>query len=171
MITFRRVDRTDFPRLLRWRQEPAVTQWWGPMTANQLEAEYGPHVDGDETTQFLIAAEDGREFGLIERYLNADHPDWDRQVQVPEAAGIDYFIGDPDLLDHGLGPRMIDAAVADLFASYPQARCVVVGVRIANPRSWRALEKAGFERLREQYLESEVEEDRGPGYLYIRRRP
>src|SRR5215472_8726697 len=156
--------------LLRWRQQPPVAQWWGPMDAEKMEAEYGPHVDGDETTQFLIAAEDGREIGLIERYLIADHPDWERQVQVPAAAGIDYFIGEPELLGKGFGTRMIQAAVADSFESYPQADCVVVGVLIANPRSWRALEKAGFTRLREQFLESDDDTDRGPGYLYVKRR-
>lgn len=140
------------------------------MTREKLEAEYGPHVDGDQTTQFLIAALDGREFGLIERYLIADHPDWDRQVRVPDAAGIDYFIGETELIGLGLGPRLIDAATVDIFGEFPQVRSVVAGVMVRNRRSWRALEKAGFDRLREQFLESDEPVDNGPGYLYVRHR-
>ena len=170
MISFRPVTRDDYEMLLRWRNEPLAQRWWGSMSKEQMEAEYGRHIDGDETTQFFIAAEDGRDFGMIERYLIADHPDWDRQVQVPAAAGLDYLIGESDLIGRGLGPRMIDAAVDEIFATFPRVDSVAVGVLIENRRSWRALEKAGFTRLREQFLESDEPVDRGPGYLYVRSR-
>lgn len=170
-ITFRRLERLDLPLIARWRAEPHVVRWWGPppdLTA--VETEHGPQIDGTEPTEVFIVQVDGAPVGFIQRYLNRDNPEWDRQVQLPGAAGIDYYIGEPDLTGRGLGPRLISQFVEQLFHDLPDVDCVAVGVLEENRPSWRALEKAGFRRLRSQYLESDDPYDRGPGYVYVRRR-
>lgn len=170
-ITFRPVHRSDFPLLARWRAEPHIVRWWGPPPGQAgLEDEHGAEIDGREPTQIFIAEVDGTPVGFMQRYLNRDHPEWDRQIQVPGAAGIDYFIGDPHRTGQGLGPQLIAQFVEQVFRDFPDIDAVVVGVLEDNRPSWRALERAGFERLRSQYLESDDAYDRGPGYLYIRTR-
>lgn len=168
-ITFRRLERADLPRLARWQAEPHVARWWGPPPdLTELEKEYGPGIDGRDPTQVFIAEFDGAAIGLIQRYLTRDHPTWDRQMQLPGAAGIDYYIGEPHLIGHGMGPGLISGFVEQFFRDYLDADCVAVGVLQENRASWRALEKAGFKRLRTQHLESDDPWDRGPGYLYVR---
>lgn len=171
-ISFRRLERADLPFLARWQAQSHVARWWGPppgLTA--LESEYGPKIDGREPTQVFIAELDGVPIGMIQRYRNRDHPEWEAQVQVPGAAGIDYYIGEPDLIGRGLGPELISQFVEQLFRDYPDVDRVVVGVLEENRQSWRALEKAGFQRLRAQHLDSADPWDRGPGFLYMRSRP
>jgi aminoglycoside 6'-N-acetyltransferase len=136
-----------------------------------VERDYGPGIDGKEPGQVFIARVDGIPVGMIQRYLNRDYPAWDRQVEIRNAAGIDYLIGDQQLTGQGLGPNLIRAFVKQLFDDYVEAECVAVGVLRENRPSWRALEKAGFIRLRSQHLDSDEPWDRGPGYLYLLTRP
>lgn len=170
-IAFRRLERADLQQLERWQAEPHVARWWGPPPdLAALEAEYGATIDGAEPTEVFIAELDGAPIGLIQRYRARDYPDWDRQVQLPGSASIDYYIGEPHHVGRGLGPQLISEFVEQIFRDYPDTTCVAVGVLRANRPSWRALEKAGFRRLRSQYLESDEPFDTGPGYLYVRYR-
>ena len=127
-------------------------------------------IDGREPTEIFTSELDGSPIGMMQRYRNLDYPDWDQQMQVPAAAGIDYFIGESSLVGRGLGPQIISRFVEQVFADYQDINAVIVGVLEANRQSWRALEKAGFERLRSQHLDSEDPWDRGPGYVYERPR-
>jgi RimJ/RimL family protein N-acetyltransferase len=133
---------------------------------DQLEAEYGPGIDGSDPTEVFIVQVDGTPVGMIQRYMNRDDPGWDAQIDIPSAAGIDYYIGDPAYIGRGIGTAMIIAFVASVFAAYPKATCITAGVLRDNRPSWRALEKAGFRRERELDLESSDPWDRGPGFLY-----
>jgi aminoglycoside 6'-N-acetyltransferase len=167
-IRFCRLERANLPLLARWQGQPHVARWWGPAPdLAALEKEHGPGIDGEDPTQVFMTELEGTPVGLIQRYRNRDHPHWDQQIQVPDAASIDYYIGEPDLIGRGLGPTIIAAFVEQLFVDYVDVVCVTVGVLQENRPSWRALEKAGFVRLRSQHLESDEPWDRGPGYVYV----
>jgi len=170
LFTFRLLQRSDLPLLAHWHAQPHVSRWWGPADPSTLEKDYGPAIDGQDPTEYFIIELDGRPIGFIERYRNRDSPDWDRQIQIPAAAGIDYYIGELSLIGRGLGPQLIAQFVEQLFRDYADVDTVAVGVLQDNRPSWRALEKAGFRRLRSLFLESEEPWDRGPGYLYVRQR-
>lgn len=167
-ITFGRLNRNDFELLGRWLAEPHVSRWWGPTRPlDQLEAEYGPGIDGSDPTEVFIVRVGRTSVGMIQRYMNRDDPGWDAQIGITGAAGIDYYIGDPDFIGRGIGSAMITAFVRTVFAAYPQATCITAGVLRDNRPSWRALEKAGFRRAREFELQSKDPWDRGPGFLYV----
>ena len=83
--------------------------------------------------------------------------------------GIDYLIGDEALTGLGLGPQLIDAFVGSTWDRYPGASQIVVAVQQANLRSWRVLEKAGFERTWSGNIESDDPSDAGPSFVYVRR--
>jgi len=71
-------------------------------------------------------------------------------VEVPDGAvELDYLILDPGLRGRGLGARMIAQAVEDTWKAVPTAPAVLVAVVAANTASWRALEKAGLQRITE----------------------
>jgi aminoglycoside 6'-N-acetyltransferase len=111
--------------------------------------------------------------GMIQRYRIADYQDWARSLSVAAvdatAFGIDYLIGEPDLTGRGIGPAMIDAFVRLSAERYPEAASVAVDVDQLNRRSWRVLEKAGFERVWAGWLHSDDPSDDGPAFVYVRR--
>ncbi|QVQ50742.1 GNAT family N-acetyltransferase [Spiractinospora alimapuensis] len=150
MITFRSLTEADFSLLREWLAQPRVARWWNhEYTPEAVARDFGPSVRGEEAGENLVAVEDGRSIGLVQRHRLADYPQYVDEfasvLTVPDGAvSIDYLLGPPELLGMGLGPRMIHAVVLRTWADMPDATCVLVPVAAGNRASWRALEKAGF---------------------------
>jgi aminoglycoside 6'-N-acetyltransferase len=174
-LSFRPLQRQDFGLLSTWMSAPHVrTLWREDAEAASVEARYGPAVDGTDPTEVFIVADHGSPIGFIQRYLLSDNPEWQNALDVAgsprEAAGIDYFIGVEALIGQGLGPEIIKAFIEDLWGRYADIDAVVVNVSPDNIRSWRALEKAGFERIWSGPLASDDPSDAGPSHVYECRR-
>ncbi len=155
LITFRRVTADDFGLLATWLSHPHVQRWWNhEFTPDAVERDFGPSARGEEPNEDLLALLDGRPTGLVQRCFWHDYPEYIEEVAhiLPIPVGavtLDYLIGRSSDTGHGLGPRMIGAAVADTWRTKPTATCIIVPVVAANRASWRALEKAGFTRIAE----------------------
>lgn len=176
MISFRRLARGDFPLLSQWLAADHVNPWWRePHDLKSIEERYGPSLDGEDPTEVFVVENDGEAIGMIQRYLHRDDPEWRRVVAgtgVPsDAAGIDYLIGEKSAIGEGLGTEMIERFVGETFDRYRDTSAIAVDVLQANRRSWRALEKAGFERIWSGRLDSDDPSDDGPAYVYVRARP
>jgi hypothetical protein len=91
----------------------------------------------------------------------ADYPDWQRAVNVLDAAGIDYLIGEVDLTGKGLGSRTIRYFTAAALERYPELEAVVAAPQQENVASWKALENAGYERFWGGQLDSDDPADAG----------
>jgi aminoglycoside 6'-N-acetyltransferase len=175
-VEFRPLRRADFPLLARWLEEPRVARWWNrETTPGALERDFGPAIDGREPGDVFVAALDGRPFGIVQRYFYADYPDDLTALaaicEVPAGAiGIDYLIGEPDLQGHGVGPAMIAAFVEATWRTVPGAGAVLVPVAAGNRGSWRALERAGFERIAEGELPPDNPIDPPDHVVYRRER-
>ncbi len=158
-ISFRRVTEADFPLIRAWLLQPHVARWWHHETSPEaVRRDFGPAARGEEPAEDFLALLAGRPVGLIQRNRHADYPDdraeLARSVEVPDGAfGVDYLIGDAALTGQGVGPAVIAAMVARIWADYPDASCVIVPVAAANRPSWRALEKAGLSLAGEADLE------------------
>lgn len=153
--------------LSQWLAAPHVKAWWREdHDPPAIEAKYGPCVDGREPTEVFVVDADRAPIGLIQRYRIADYPDWERALSggsaPPGAVGIDYLIGVETLLGRGLGSRIIDRFVQKTWSRYPRASAIAVEVLQANRRSWRALEKSGFERSWAGTIDSDDPSDAGP---------
>jgi len=176
-LTVRPLARDDLPRLSRWLAEPHVAQWWrDPGDLPSVEASYLPCIDGTDPAEVFVIEVAGRAAGLIERYLVADDPEWHHAMQATGAvtgcaAGIDYLIGEPGLTGRGYGTAAISLFSALTFRRYPQADAIVAAPQQANAGSWRALQRAGYQRWWSGWLESSDPSDAGPAYLYGMRRP
>ena len=168
MITFRPVQHEDIPDLHRWRNEPHVLQWWyedddSEPTLEVVAKNYGPDYD-DKEHRYIIER-DGRSIGYIQMYLLSDWPDYAKLIQE-EGAGIDLFIGEPDLINKGIGTEVIDRFVEDVvFADASIAQCVI-DPEIRNRAAIRAYEKAGFSPRRTV----EVPNTPGPELIMVRKR-
>ncbi|MEU0160837.1 GNAT family N-acetyltransferase [Streptomyces sp. NPDC006261] len=177
MITWRRLTEDDFPLLISWLERPHVARWWNhDPSIEAVRRDFGPAVRGEEPSEELLAHFDGTPFGLMQRCRLDDYPEYLVEVatliDVPSGAmTIDYLIGEPQLVGHGLGPQMIRSAVQAIWDEHPGASCVLVPVSAANRASWRALEKAGMRRVAEGELEPDNPVDGRAHYLYRVDRP
>ncbi|MGQ7296006.1 phosphoserine phosphatase SerB [Quadrisphaera sp. KR29] len=152
-VALRPLRREDLPLLGRWLDEPRVARWWPDAhTPEDLERDYGPGIDGTDPISLALAlTAGGRPFGFVQTYRYDDEPASRAELEAllpvpPGALGVDYLIGEPDLQGRGLGAAVVAAAVAEGFVRHPDAPEVLVAVAAGNRASWRALEKAGFER-------------------------
>ena len=101
-----------------------------------MRRKYGPRIAGESPVQVHVAVIDGRDAGFLQHYP-ADQ----------DAAAIDFAIGVQELTGRGVGPQLIWSYVRDIVRpAHPAARHVVAWPDVANARSVRALEKAGFGR-------------------------
>ena len=143
----------DLPLLTEWLREPLVARWWNhDTTAEAVQRDFGPSVRGEEPGEDLFVLVDGEPIGLLQRSTIREYPEdfteFAAIVDVPDGAvELDYLIGDATRRGHGLGARMIAAAVENTWSTYPAAAAVLVAVVAANTASWRALEKAGLKRI------------------------
>lgn len=162
----------DVPLFSRWLAAPHVATWWREAADDQAIVDrYGPALDGRDSTELFAVEVDGRAVGFAQRYRLADDPVWQAALAPagvpPEAAGIDYLIGEPELVGQGIGPQLISQLVADTWARHPDVTAVVADVDQQNRRSWRALEKAGFTRQWSGNLDSADPSDAGPCHVYV----
>jgi aminoglycoside 6'-N-acetyltransferase len=170
-IAFRPLRRDDFERLSAWQASPHVARWWQePADLASITAEYGPVVDGTDPTEVFVIELGGRPVGIIQRYLLADYPAWGAALDLRDAVGIDYYLGDPDLTGRGVGSRAIDQFAQATLVRHGEATQVVAAPQQDNIASWRALEKAGFERIWSGQLDSDHPSDAGPAFVYALRR-
>jgi aminoglycoside 6'-N-acetyltransferase len=175
-LAFRRLERGDFALLSDWFARPHVEPWWREAyDLASIEERYGPSVDGLDPTELFIVWKNGQPVGFAQRYLFDDNPEWGRAMALAgsfaAAAGIDYVVGEEALTGQGFGPQMIRQFVDQTWLRYPGISQVVAAVQQANRRSWRALEKAGFERTWAGTVCSDDPSDNGPSYVYVQLRP
>lgn len=147
VVSFRLLRRSDFGSLALWFAEPHVARWWNSdASLDAIDAKYGPRIDGvDAATTMWVVEIDGEAAGLVQHYRHADHPAHDAAVGIEHAVGIDFLLSEA-FAGRGLGPEVL-ASFGDLVLELvPDARWCVATPAQANRRSWRALEKAGYER-------------------------
>ena len=178
MITFRRLTEADFPLLQGWLAQPYVARWWNhDSSAEGVARDFGPVARGEEPSEDLLALDDGRPVGLVQRSRLVDYPEYRDEFaavvdDVPDGAvTIDYLIGDPERVGRGLGSAMIATIVARTWDEHPAAPSLLVAVVAANVGSWRALEKAGFTRVGEGPMEPDNPVDDDLHYVYRVDRP
>ena len=175
-LTFRPLTRADFDQLGTWLSRPHVERWWKhEWTPEALEADFGGATDGVEPTEHFVVQLDGRDIGLIQRYFIGAYPEWLHALRVvgapPTAIGIDYFIGELDLVNRGIGTAMIGAFLERTWREYPEATEVFVDVDPENRASWRAIERNGLTFEWEGELESDDPSDQGTAWVFRLHRP
>jgi len=147
-VAFRPLALADLPALLSWQQAPHAIRWFPErLDLAAAERKYGPRIAGTSPTRVHVAVVGGRDAGFLQHYRVGDYPEYAAATGLPDAIGLDYAIGLPELTGHGLGPQLIWSYLRDVAApAHPAARQALAGPDVANVPSVRALEKAGFRR-------------------------
>ena len=160
---FRPLQRADLSMLAEWLARPHVREWWGePDSVADLEADYGPAIDGTDSTRAFIVELDGRPIGFIQAYVAMNSGDgWWPDERDPGTRGVDQFLAHEADLGRGLGSAMVRAFTDTLLAE-PGVTRVQTDPSPGNLRAIRAYEKAGFIRR------GVVDTPDGPALLLIR---
>jgi aminoglycoside 6'-N-acetyltransferase len=178
-VALRPMTPEDLPALAGWLRAPHVEAWfpWEHGQVSPIEAvaaEYGPCLDGTDPTELFVIEAEGRAIGFMQRYRISDNPQWlaalRPAVDASAAFGIDYAIGELDATARHFGSEAIRQLADETFERYRDAEAVVVAMQQANRPSWRALERAGFDRLWAGQLDTTDPSDAGPSYVYVRQR-
>ena len=150
----------DLPIVRRWLLEPHVKRWWddgvkSPYPDAAIE-DYRDAIQGRDPTYHYIAEIDARPVGMFQHYRIADDPDYAEVLALGEdAVGVDLFIGEPDLIGRGHGPRMIVQFLRDIAFPFHSIDVCVIGPSVKNVAAIHAYQKAGFRALREVQVPGE----------------
>jgi RimJ/RimL family protein N-acetyltransferase len=145
-ISFRPLERSDFPLLQEWLSAAHVAAWWNELLdLSGVEAKYGPRVDGAEPTYMFVIEQEVRPIGWIQWYLWSDYPEHARQLGAePTSAGIDLAIGELSMTGLGLGPVIIRQFLDQFVFTNSNICAVVADPEESNIRSLHTFRKAGF---------------------------
>jgi aminoglycoside 6'-N-acetyltransferase len=166
-ISLRPLRREDFSLLQRWINAPHVARWWsGEETAETIETKYAPRLEPGSATRVYIIANSNRTVGMIQCYRHRDYPDWDVEIGINNAAGIDYLIGEPECIGQGAGSAAIRSICKIAFELYKDISCIVSVPQKDNIASCLALEKASFQLVAQRKLESQCPSDSDISSIY-----
>lgn len=151
MLTLRPMSLDDLATVALWLDAPHVARWW---KGDSVE-EYRRCIEGAEPTEMLIAVLDGRPVGFAQSYLWSDYPDAGSALgTAPGEVGIDYALGEADVLGRGLGTELVAALVRRVRTRYPGAG-IVSDPDATNQPSRRVLERNGFGLVSERPVRTE----------------
>jgi aminoglycoside 6'-N-acetyltransferase len=147
----------DAPLLARWRSDPRILEFYGgrdkPLDEAAVRSYYFGRRRDPGTGRFqeyrpCIAETERGPVAFVQFYRLPRHETRLFGVSSGERThGIDLFIADPRLWGKGLGTRLI-GLTRDYLCEARGAVRVMADPRVENLRSVRALEKAGFRKIR-----------------------
>lgn len=151
-ISFRPITPEDVPQIVRWLREKGVTRWWWDI-AGKSDAELTDvwttkalNVEQKEFRYIIIV--DGNEIGNIQVTSLKNYPDYEAEVDIPNAAGVDLFIGEPEWRDRGIGSVIVRQFVDEIVFAMPGIETCTIDPEPENKRAIRAYEKSGFRHAR-----------------------
>jgi RimJ/RimL family protein N-acetyltransferase len=156
-LTFRPLERADFPLLQKWLSAPHVAAWWHTsLKVEQMEGMFGPRIDGAEPTHVFMIERNGVAIGWIQWYRWSDYPEHARQVDAdPRAAGIDLAIGEVGMMGMGLGSAAIREFIRQIVFAEAGIIAVITDPEAGNVRSLRAFARVGFRTVKTVQLAAE----------------
>jgi aminoglycoside 6'-N-acetyltransferase len=140
----------EYALLAEWRNRPHVRAWWDPddppLSLEAARREYRAAVLGTEPERSAFIEVAGVPVGFVQFYPWAPFADELRQMElsVPEGSwSLDVLIGEPGMLDRGVGSRAV-RLLCDHLLAHEGATAVAFGVDVDNARARRAYAKAGM---------------------------
>lgn len=149
-IRFRPLESGDLPLMHTWLHRPHVARWWpGWPSEEQVSEKYIPRITGEDlATHAYLIEYCARPIGYIQCYFDvADSPFREHLEDPGHTAGIDLFIGEPELTNCGLGPRIIREFLRQVVFAHPAIGSCIIDPAHNNKAAIRAYRKAGFTHL------------------------
>jgi aminoglycoside 6'-N-acetyltransferase len=123
-------------------------------------------------TSCIVSLED-RPVGYVQFYPWNAEAETAAEMGVPAiegSFGLDIFIGEPDVIDRGVGSRVVALLARHLFETL-DATTIALLTPVANSRAHRAYEKAGFRKVKQTFDTDIVNGERRMSWLMVLERP
>ena len=140
----------EYLRMVRWRNEPHVREWWDPddppLTVDGAIEEYRSLIHSDSPTTACIIEVNDEPIGYIQFYQWSKYPNDARALGVSvgeDVWSLDVFIGEPQRVGRGVGPRAVDLLCRYLFSDRGASTVALVTAQ-ANSHALHAYRKVGF---------------------------
>jgi RimJ/RimL family protein N-acetyltransferase len=167
----------DYERIVAWRNQPHVREWWDPddppLTLEAAIEELRAETRPSHPTTACIIEVSGAPGGYIQFYpWDADKPYLEEVgITLPDGAwGLDIYIGEPALIDQGIGSRTVRLLSDHLFSDHA-ASAVALVTEAENSRAQAAYARAGMRSV-ERFLDTDLRNgQRVESILMIRDRP
>ena len=146
------------PLLLKWLRDPEVSRWYwddASLSDKELVAKWQGDTREDELVDRYMMQVDGVDIGEIQTNRMADFPEHEVEIGIPDAAGVDLFIGDAKFRHRGLGAEIIQEFINGVVFEDSQIQTVTIDPDPANTIAIRAYEKAGFRHVKSYYSKAE----------------
>jgi len=136
----------DLADVQRWVNAPHVARWWDAnRSAEQVRAQYGPALRGEEPTRLWVFEVNGRSVGFGQDYRIADYPEYALLTAQADAVGVDYAIGDPAWVGRGMGTALLWTWLRDIVVpGHAGTAALFAAPDHRNAASLRVLAKLGF---------------------------
>ena len=151
MIHFRQVTKEDIPLMHLWFNEPHVQKFYSlrSWTKSEVLDKLLPTIELNKPLFGFIVLFEGIPIGYLQYCKVKDFP-WPEQEFSPKfvenAAGLDFFIGQPEWVGKGWGPKIIERFLdTQIWTNFQYC---VVDPDVRNLLSIRMFEKCGFEAHR-----------------------
>ncbi len=142
----------EYERMARWRNEPHVREWWDPdkpdLSVEDAAAEYAPITRGGSPDTACVIELNRVPVGFVQFYPWSDYAEEiiaTGMALEDGAWGLDIFIGEPQMINKGIGTLAVDLVFRHLIEN-EGAASVAFPVWKDNLRALRAYEKAGFRK-------------------------
>lgn len=144
MITIRPLEKKDFKLMHRWLNNEHVIKWWEPApTYEEVEKKYSKRIDKDTKIHVGIMQYKGKDFGMIQYYLETD-----KEYELDDTAcAIDLFIGEIDMLYKGLGTKAIKYCINELIVPKYNPVYICIDPDETNEAAIKAYRKVGFKTV------------------------
>ena len=163
-ITFKPLNESYFPLLLKWLESPHVKKWWDQdvtYTMDLVHEKYNSYIKGykleggvQKLIQAFIIYSDQNPVGYIQIYNAYDFPRSKPLLGLPSNLGaFDIFIGEEEMLKQGLGLKAILEFLKLHGNPYTH---IFADPDINNLSAIKCYEKAGFKKVSEQADTREV---------------
>lgn len=145
---FKPLQDNDLDLLSHWFKEPHVKEWWNDNLSDEaIRLKYKKRI-GDKIICPYIAYLNERPIGFIQSYQADKVGEGWWPDEVEGTLGIDQFIGEKELINRGIGTKMICAFIDYLFKD-PTVQKIITDVDPKNLRAMRCYEKSGLKFVRE----------------------
>lgn len=154
-ISFASLQYDDFPLLHQWMNTPHVKKWWDEdkdWTLEDIQRKYDTYVKeykilGDLKAPIhgFVINVDNKPIGYIQYYNAYDFPreqGYSLETLPSSLASIDLYIGSPDFIGKGLGPKIIEQFLVEYI--WPNFEECLVDPNLSNLAAIKAYQKAGF---------------------------
>lgn len=146
-ITFKPLNFSDIPLMHRWFNLPHIQLFYSirAWTEDEILIKLKPYIIGEKPVTALIVLFDDKPIGYLQYYKVKDYP-WPNQTLpddiIENAAGMDLFIGEPEMIGHGLGQAIISQCLQTII--WPKFKYCIVDPDIQNHDAIKCYQKLKF---------------------------